>query len=116
MHFDDFVELLRVSCAKRSDRAEAVVIMQRAEKEALRSVVAKLALPAKFEEGKSSQALFCQPRKHGRLQFRAASLFERVGELQNPLLPEGGAINLQADGQSFGCFTAGNRDARDARE
>src|SRR6266851_6802387 len=100
----------------RSERAEAVAIMQRAEKEASRPGVAKLALPAKFEEGKSSRALFCQPRKHGRLQFRAASLFERVGELQNPLLPEGGAINLQADGQSFGCFAARNGDARNARE
>ena len=43
-----------------------------------------------------------------RLELRAASVFEGVGKLQYSLLPEGGAINLQADRQSFGCLTAGN--------
>ena len=43
-----------------------------------------------------------------RLELRAASMFEGVGKLQNSLLPEGGAINLQADRQSFRCLTAGN--------
>src|SRR5258708_28348983 len=90
--------------------------MQATKKGMLHSVLVKVADPALFRERKNLQARVCQPRMDGGLQFRAASLFERVGELQNPLLPEGGAINLQADGQSFGCFAARNRDARNARE
>ena len=104
MHFDDFVELIRVSCVTRGERAGPIVIMQAAEKGLLHSVLAKVALPARFEDG------------DGCLQFRAASLFEGVGELQNSLLAEGRTINLQADGQAFGGPAAGDRNARNARE
>jgi len=58
--------------------------------------------------GYNSGGLKVKPAPDDRLELRAASVFEGVGKLQNSLLPEGGAINLQADRQSFGRLTAGH--------
>jgi hypothetical protein len=48
----------------RGEWAGPIVIVQAVEKGVLHAVPAKVAVPAKFHHGKSSQASFDQPGKH----------------------------------------------------
>jgi hypothetical protein len=82
VHFNDFEEVLCVSRVMRGESGP--------------------------EDHLNPGGLQIESAPDDRLEFGTASVFEGVGKLQNSLLPEGGAINLQADRQSFGCLTAGN--------
>ena len=82
MHFNDFVKLPCMSWVMRGESGP--------------------------EDHLNPGGLQIESAPDDRLEFGTASMFEGVGKLQYPLLPEGGTINLQANRQSFRCLTAGN--------